>query len=115
MMLRGEKPLAHFCDAKDLFPEVVVRYLRLFDRHVATGRFSRFDYVNPLQKVGPYVLHRILFALPGEEWRFQAMVELHEKKNWTQALERQEGELLGYKDWQNDFNVANYGARFPIN
>ena len=113
MMLRGEKPLANFCDVRDRFPEVVTRYLRLFDRHVASGRFIRHDHLSTASESSQQVLHRILFALPGEEWRIQAMVELHEKQNWTQALERREGELLGYTDWQNDFYMANYGVRFP--
>ena len=38
LMLAGEKPMASFVDGRGCFPEVVERYLRLFDRHVAERR-----------------------------------------------------------------------------
>jgi hypothetical protein len=54
--------------------------------------------------------HRVLFCLPGEEWRFKAydlMCQLSEKIGWNDTLERMEGTLLGYEDWQNDWHMAN--------
>ncbi|WP_232495429.1 hypothetical protein [Novosphingobium kaempferiae] len=106
LMLAGEKPLASFVDGKGRFPEVVVRYLRLFDRHVANGRILRRDHYSDAFGVTPYVKHRILFALPGEEWRMQAMIDLHEgHAAWSPELERRERGLLGYADWMNDYWV----------
>ena len=68
LMLAGEKPLASFVDGKGCFPESVSRYLRLFDRHVEEGRIVRRDHFVEVEGGGTYTSHRILFALPGEEW-----------------------------------------------
>jgi hypothetical protein len=102
LMLTGKKPLACFADAKGRFPEVVWRYLRLFDRHVATGRYVRRDHFSPPNERHDFALHRIMFALPEEEWRIDAMIELKACPEWTLDHERREGELLGYEDWMND-------------
>lgn len=105
LMLAGKKPVASFVDGKDCYPFVMQRYFRLFDRHVATGRFKRLDHFsNARFGERPVVLHRILFALPNEEWRMQALVDLLESGgSWTPEHERREGELLGYADWMNDY------------
>lgn len=101
LMLAGKKPLASFADGRDRFPEVVSRYLRLFDRHVASGKIARFDHFSEASWGD---CHHILFALPGEEWRFQAMLDLVLcDEPWTIAHERRQGELLGYDDWMNDY------------
>ena len=103
LMLAGTKPLASFVDGKESFPEVVSRYLRLFDRHVAEGRLVRLDHFSEISGRAQYTSHRILFALLGEEWRMQAMVDLmSDSTAWTSAHERRQGELLGYEDWMND-------------
>ena len=41
LMLRRAKPLAYFADIAGHEPECVVRYHRLFDRHVAAGRLIK--------------------------------------------------------------------------
>jgi hypothetical protein len=103
LMLKGEKPLASFVDVKDCFPDVVRRYHRMFDRHVAEGRMARLEHFSDENADQPYISHRILFALPGEEWRMQAMLDLMSgTEPWTEKHERRQGELLGYKDWMND-------------
>ncbi len=103
-MLAGEKPLASFVAGKGCFPAVVARYLRLFDRHVANGRILRRDHFSEASGTQFYVEHRILFALPGEEWRMQAMIDLMVgDETWSPELERRQGELLGYDDWMNDY------------
>lgn len=100
LMLRGLKPLARFCEAEGWFPDVLLRYFRMFDRHVAYGRFVRRDEF----VVGADMrLHYVYFALPGEVWRIEAMIELMARPgNWTLAREREEGVLLGYTPEQND-------------
>ena len=102
LMLAGKKPLARFCDAKDQFPEVVLRYLRLFDRYIANGTLVRADQFEEPNLHRSFTLHCIHFALPGEVWRIAAMIELHASPKWSLAHERREGELLGYADWMND-------------
>jgi hypothetical protein len=104
LMLAGKKPLASFVDVKDHFPEIVIRYLKLFDRHVAEGRIIRRDHFSDMLGPRPFVCHRILFALPDEEWRVQAMIDLmSSNESWSPEHERREGELLGYDDWMNDY------------
>jgi hypothetical protein len=92
-----------FSDAYGHFPDTVLRYLRIFDRHVARGVFVRCDYVELCGKSVP--IHVILYATPSEEWRIEAMLELRQKMGtgaWSADHERAEGKLLGYTDWQND-------------
>lgn len=110
LMLSNQKPLAHFADREGHFPECVKRYLRCFDRQVAVGRLVRRDYVDPPNHWRAYPVHRILFALPGEEWRFEEMIQLMKSPTWGIEQERREGELLGYQDWMNDHFLA---LRFP--
>jgi hypothetical protein len=102
-MLRGSKPLAVFSDAYGQFPDVVLRYLRIFDSYVAKGAFIRRDYVE-LGGKPPMPIHMILYATPHEEWRIEVMLKLRQQMGmeaWTAEHERAEGELLGYTDWQN--------------
>lgn len=107
LMMAGQKPLAVFVDCKDLFPDCVARYIRLFDRQVASGTLLRFDHlVNP--RSGDHPAHWIFFALPGEEWRVDAYFELlHSHDCWTADHERRQGELLGYEDWMNDYWIEH--------
>ena len=105
LMLAGIKPLAVFVDAKDHFPEIVVRYLRLFDKHVLNGKMCRRDHFLPWGFDKNLTLHRILFALPGEEWRIDEMITLKSSKTWSRDHEKREGELLGYQDWMNELHL----------
>lgn len=107
LMLSGVKPLAKFVDGRDRFPDVVVRYLRMFDRHVEAKLLMRRDEFITNSKLG--VLHYIYFALSGEEWRIQAMIDLRSRPGrWSREKEREEGELLGYTDEQNDIWLSQY-------
>jgi hypothetical protein len=92
---------------------VVLRYLRLFDRQVAAGRIVRHDHFSaapPSCRCNS--IHHILFALPGEEWRIPAMLELVlADTKWTAAHERKQGALLGYADWMNAWWVEHVFGR----
>jgi hypothetical protein len=111
MMLRREKPLAVFSDVADAFPPLLLRYLRMFDRHVQTGRFVKREHREPGQGAH-HALLIILYALPEEAWRIDAMVRLrHEASAWNVEHERAEGTLLGYSDGQNDLWVASRLAK----
>tara|TARA_B100000029_G_scaffold145715_11_gene141024 strand:- start:1565 stop:1966 length:402 start_codon:yes stop_codon:yes gene_type:complete len=113
LMMAGRKPMAVFVDGKDRFPEVVARYIRLFDRHVTSGRFVRADRLGPGAGVRTYMAHRIFFTLPGEEWRVDAYLALIDGDDrWTADHERRQGELLGYEDWMNDYWIEHvYSGR----
>ena len=108
MMLRGEKPLAVFSDGYGHFPAVLARYLRMFDRHVAARSFVKREYVLPDASRGPELRgwHTILYALPAEEWRIDAMIALRLSDSWSDAHEREEGRLLGYSEAQCDAWMA---------
>jgi hypothetical protein len=105
LMLKGTKPLAMFYDAEGFWPDAVLRYLRLFDKHVASGRFIRRDHFAPPSIDFNYTLHRVFFALPREEWRIDEMIQLKQSHSWSSEHERREGELLGYEEWMNDFHL----------
>lgn len=108
LMLAGKKPLACFVDGKDCFPESVSRYIGMFDRQVAAGRIVRRDHFSDAAWLRPFVCHHILFALPGEEWRMQAMLDLMLSDTpWTADHERRQGELFGYDEWMNDYWLAS--------
>jgi len=114
MMLRGEKPLAVFSDFEDVFPQVLLRYLRIFDRYVLTGRFVKREHRASADIKGEaHILLTVLFAVPAEAWRIDEMINLRSNMSaWTAEQERKEGTLLGYTDEQNDIWIAsNYMKR----
>jgi hypothetical protein len=111
LMRAKKKPLSHFADGEGCFPQPVQRYLRHFDRHVETGEIIRRDVFCPPNANRAYTLHRILFALPGEEWRIDEMIKLTESLDWGPNHERREGELLGYEDWMIDHFLSLLDAK----
>jgi hypothetical protein len=102
LMLRGSKPLAFFAEPYGRFGEVLFRYFRMFDRHVARGALVKREYLE-LADTSLFV-HVVLYATPSEEWRIDAMIQLRLQWEgpWTDEHERTEGSLLGYTDRQND-------------
>jgi hypothetical protein len=111
-MLRGTKPLAYFLNVVASEFDFNIRYWRMFDRHVAAGRFVKRE----VSDVFANLEHRRLFyALPGHEWRIDAMLtllnELGEGKAWSDDHERRFSELLGYEDWQIDHWLRYRRAR----
>ena len=106
LLLSGDKKFAQFHDRKDMFPDALGRYLRLFDRHVEEGSLLRRDHVYRPEQSAKIEMHRIMFALPDEEWRFEAFLDLWDETTWGPAQERREGELYGYEDWMNDHWIA---------
>jgi hypothetical protein len=108
LMLARKKPLSYFVDGKEFFPDSVVRYLRLFDRQVAAGRLIRHDHFSDAPWALCKTYHHILFALPDETWRIQAMLDLvFNHSQWTAELERKQGELLGYERWMTDYWIKH--------
>ena len=78
---------------------------QLFEPYVAAGRFiKRVQHGIRIKDLGPEH-RRVFYSQPGEEWRIDAyilMKKVAERSGWGEALERMEGSLLGYEDWQND-------------
>jgi len=113
MMLRGEKPLAVFSDVEGSFPAAVVRYLRIFDRHVQSGCFVKREHRSTIEVSGKKrVLLTVLYALPAEMARIDEMLRLRQDmSSWTVECERREGMLLGYTEKQNDIWITLYRSR----
>lgn len=116
-MLKGIKPLACFHGQYPDHPEIEEIPESLFDPYVAAGRFVKREYVVPIgnrEHVVPTdtgrVLgtRRVMYALPTQEWRINAMILLWDtaaKTGWNEGFERMEGSLLGYEAWQNDIFI----------
>ena len=112
LMLRGKKPLAVFgwIDGDEI--DFVLRYLRMFDRHVANGRFVKRLRVRQVPRLPHLTCRDIFYALPTHEWRIDAYEQLLNAPGpWTAARERRLGELLGYEDWQNDVHLVGFEGR----
>src|SRR5262249_42802791 len=100
-MLRGAKPLAYFLNVVARESDINIRYWRMFDRHVAAGRLIRREVTEAFTHQ-PH--RRLFYALPGHEWRIDAMLTLlNELEAWSEDHERRFCELLGYEGWQIDY------------
>jgi hypothetical protein len=104
MMLDGIKPLAVFSGAHgveedDGIPE------KYFRPYVDAGKFIFREIIIPSRKENLPGIRYALYAMPEHQWRIEAyalMLHTAEIEGWNNALERMEGSLLGYEDWQND-------------
>jgi hypothetical protein len=112
LMLVGKKPLSAFSEAypsldeeRGLIPE------KAFQKHVDSGRIVKREHISQPNENSPkfkgqrLATRRVLYALPGEQWRIDAYLLLWktaEKVGWGEGFERLEGSLLGYEDWEND-------------
>lgn len=112
LMLGGTKPLAYFLNVVASEFDFNIRYWRMFDRHVAAGRFVKREVFSAIADVE----HRSLFcALRGHAWRIEAMLtllnELREHQAWSDDHERRFSELLGHEGWQIDHWLMYRRAR----
>ncbi len=116
MMLAGTKPLAAFVDEYPSFHGGDVIPERDFEPHVASGRLIKREQIflpaanAPIVKGQRIGLRRVLYAQPSEEWRIDAYLRLWasaDTSGWSEELERQEGTLLGYEDWQVDWHIPH--------
>jgi len=99
LMLAGAKPAAMFCDRVPDGPGIA-RAAAAFAPHVAAGRVveHRSDHRRPDGRVAQ---HRVVYTLPGEEWRAAALHALHERLyagrgTWSLGYEAEVSLLLGY-------------------
>jgi hypothetical protein len=102
LMKSGTKPLSMFvvpaCDDVQAFPEE--EFDRLVQQHRLTKRVSVES--SPAPDGSIVELRRVFYALPGEQWRIDAMlavqsIYLSERQGWKPDLERLIGFLLGYE------------------
>jgi hypothetical protein len=116
LMKSGEKPLSMFTESIPLdvkaFPEDE------FDEMVNDGKLIKRVYTETLQ-VGSNEIRtrRVLYALPGEEWRISAAILVHKVYRslggWRPDLDRVIGELLGYDAADIDEFAGRIGRNEP--
>ncbi len=113
MMLAGTKPLAMFYDREPsdnawTIPDEV------FAPHVASGRFVQRDLVwlDGAAPPGVRGTRYVFYALAVEAWRIDAFIAMKTAASLSgdgsDALERLEGALLGYAEWQNEAHLARW-------
>lgn len=115
LMLAGTKPLASFVGAYPPNPQFEEIPERLFDPYVEAGKFIKREFVELISHGQVRCLRRILYSLTSESWRIDAyilLLQIAGKTGWNEALERFEGALLGYEEWQSD---AYFAARKAMN
>ena len=100
LMLAGEKPATMF---SDVIPPSYDLPEEDFTSHVESGRLVKRDVVITASKSGLYDMRYLLYALPGEEWRIDRLIEIHRDfhqhdKPISRKLEKEIGQLLGYCD-----------------
>jgi hypothetical protein len=106
LMLAGTKPLAMFTEVSPLETGVVPE--EDFRPHVESGRIIMREVFEPAPKLpnynGDVRTRRVLYALPEEAWRIEAMLllcQVYETQGgWDVGLERMTGRLLGYEERQ---------------
>ncbi len=104
-MLESKKPLAYFPVQYPPNPDVEEIPERLFDPYVAALRFKKREWVTSALGRTTRI---VMYSLPQQEWRIDAMILLLEtaaKSGWSEGFERMQGSLLGYEDWQNDIYI----------
>jgi len=110
LMLAGKKPLSIFSIIDGYEVDCLLRYLRMFDRHVEAGCIIKTEICKTLPQLRNARHRRVFYTLPNEDWRVSAMIELLDLPGpWSQDRERRYGTLLGYEDWQNEI----WAERFP--
>ncbi|MEH2592103.1 hypothetical protein [Bradyrhizobium sp. AZCC 1721] len=106
LLLDGRKKLARMSHA---CPPMTFDGEHRFDHWVAEGMLHREEIIEPSDPPGKkYFGHRtVLYTPKGEEWRIPAHNLIWQASaksaGWNEHLERLEGMLFGYEDWQNDW------------
>jgi hypothetical protein len=116
LMLAGVKPLAVFYHSHPDEPSERIIPENAFKPYVDAGKFEKREFVTFLDTPPP-ATHRhvkgirwVLYALPEENWRIDAFLELKAEadvRGWSEEFERREGFLYGYEDWQMDAWIAH--------
>lgn len=100
LLLNGKKPLAMFVEPIqpdfECFPEAE------FDKFAAHAKLKKHVALEEQSSpFGEMQIRRVLYAVPGEEWRIPAMLLVQSiyrsLSGWRPDLERIIGGLLGYE------------------
>jgi hypothetical protein len=78
-------------------------------KNISLPMWPREDLSGASTRISDGRCRHALYALPGEVWRIDAYIAMWKQaaeSGWSEELERLEGHLLGYEDWQNDLNIA---------
>jgi len=110
LMLDGRKKLANMYFE---YPPHRHPHEGQFDRFLAEGLLHKEVDVEPFNKPIRSITGKVFDGLrtayytpKGEEWRIQAFRLIRgaqRRGGWNDTLERLEGMLYGYEDWQNDW------------
>ncbi|GAB2901531.1 hypothetical protein GCM10027046_33200 [Uliginosibacterium flavum] len=120
LMLSGLKPFACFVDEYPSEPCEEIIPEEAFQEHVQSGKFEKREYVEMLAGAPPASrtdlkgVRRVFYSLPGEGWRIDAYIDMKARaglSGWSEELERLEGRLLGYEEWQTDAWIEMLLAR----
>jgi hypothetical protein len=111
MMLSGDKPFAAFVDIHPSNSEDEIIPETYFEEYVKSGRILKFEHIERQNEKTTHSLRRVMYALPGNEWRVNAYLmiwKLAYKYGWNEGFEQIEGYLLGYED--NRESLDNSGT-----
>ena len=113
LMLTKEKPLAMFTEIWPLESSIPEQE---FSEHVKRGGIIMREVfepaLSPPRDAPQAKVRRVLYALPTEAWRIDAMVmlcQVYHGRGWDAGLERLTGRLLGYKDEDIEAFVSRKG------
>jgi hypothetical protein len=107
LMLNAKKPLSAFVEVLPqdnglgLIPE------DYFEPFVINERVVKYEFGYVSKSLNNRRCRRVLYAIPGQEWRFKAYEMLWlcaENYGWNLGFERIEGFLLGYETSLDSFS-----------
>jgi len=119
LMIEGRKQFARM--GGDFYPPERHWNEDRFDRYVVQGllhkevMLEKFDEPHRMKDGRVFEgLRTVYYTRKGEEWRIQAwklVSKASGKSGWNENLERMEGMLFGYEDWQNDWWIEDLRKR----
>jgi hypothetical protein len=114
LLIDGRKKLARMSHP---YPPLTFEGEDRFDHWVAQGLLHKEEVIEPFDPpTKKWAGHRQVYYTPkGEEWRICASKLIWggfgKAGAWNETLERLEGILFGYDDWQNDWWMEHVTAR----
>jgi hypothetical protein len=100
LMITGKKPFAAFSELQHQSSEDSIIPEKYFEPFVKQSMILKFDSIHSQSKHSPVPLRRVLYALPGQQWRANAYIALWKlaaTHGWNSGFELMEGFLLGYE------------------
>lgn len=100
LMLNEKKPFAAFSEVSQGDNVQTTIPENYFEPHVRKGTILKREHIQKERKNVSRKIRRVLYALPGEEWRFDAYIALWELATvygWDAGFEKIEGYILGYE------------------